>query len=243
MSWLFSQALVAEYSAATCSGGAPSAPLSVMPTQHKFWRNDRTIEPSRLSLFGLTCAVLTESHGEALLTSFLADSRVRTYPLLVKVPASKESGQAFGRKWYGSFAKYNPDMSLWKTAQGSLLAGSEEFSEIWPAWGFIHNGDAYQRESLAPRMREKESGLWPTLTASDSWAAPKSRFKGSSTYRRNLSEAVRSHCQDGQLNPGWAEWLMGWPIGWTELKPLGMDKFREWRRQHSPCLVKSEVAA
>ena len=82
MSWLFSQALVAEFSAATCSGGAPSAPLSVMPTQHKFWRNDKTMEPSQLSRFGLTCAVLTEDHGAALLTWFLADSRVRTYQLL-----------------------------------------------------------------------------------------------------------------------------------------------------------------
>jgi hypothetical protein len=29
----------------------------------------------------------------------------------------------------------------------------------------------------------------------------------------------------GQLNPAWAEWLMGWPVRWTELKPLEMDKF------------------
>jgi hypothetical protein len=29
----------------------------------------------------------------------------------------------------------------------------------------------------------------------------------------------------GQLNPPWVEWLMGWPIGWTDLKPLGTDKF------------------
>ena len=28
----------------------------------------------------------------------------------------------------------------------------------------------------------------------------------------------------GQLNPAWAEWLMGWPMRWTELKPLEMDK-------------------
>ena len=24
----------------------------------------------------------------------------------------------------------------------------------------------------------------------------------------------------GTLNPGWIEWLMGWPIGWTSLEPL-----------------------
>lgn len=28
----------------------------------------------------------------------------------------------------------------------------------------------------------------------------------------------------GKLNPTWVEWLMGWPLGWTDLKPLVMDK-------------------
>jgi hypothetical protein len=28
----------------------------------------------------------------------------------------------------------------------------------------------------------------------------------------------------GHLNPMWVEWLMGWPLGWTDLKPLAMDK-------------------
>jgi hypothetical protein len=28
----------------------------------------------------------------------------------------------------------------------------------------------------------------------------------------------------GKLNPMWVEWLMGWPLGWTDLKPLEMDK-------------------
>lgn len=37
----------------------------------------------------------------------------------------------------------------------------------------------------------------------------------------------------GQLNPTWAGWLMGWPLGWTSLKPLAMDKFRQWRQLHS----------
>ena len=36
----------------------------------------------------------------------------------------------------------------------------------------------------------------------------------------------------GQLNPTWVEWLMGWPLGWTDLKPLAMGRFREWLQQH-----------
>mgnify|MGYP003123096007 CR=1 FL=1 len=30
----------------------------------------------------------------------------------------------------------------------------------------------------------------------------------------------------------WVEWLMGWPLEWTDLKPLGTDRFRMW--PHSP---------
>ena len=35
------------------------------------------------------------------------------------------------------------------------------------------------------------------------------------------------------LNPSWVEWLMGWPIGWTDLKPLVTDRFRNVQQWHS----------
>lgn len=78
MSWLFSQALVEEYSEGTCLAGEPCAQLNVMPTPHKFWRNDKTMEFSSLSQFGLTLRVLTDEDGEELLMSFLAAFPVRT---------------------------------------------------------------------------------------------------------------------------------------------------------------------
>ena len=36
----------------------------------------------------------------------------------------------------------------------------------------------------------------------------------------------------GQLNPEWVEWLMGWPIGWTDLKPLETGKYPQSLRKH-----------
>jgi hypothetical protein len=36
----------------------------------------------------------------------------------------------------------------------------------------------------------------------------------------------------GSLNPPWVEWLMGWPIGWSDLRPLEMDKFQQWLGSH-----------
>jgi len=43
------------------------------------------------------------------------------------------------------------------------------------------------------------------------------------------------------LNPDWVEWLMGWPIGWTDSKRLGMVKFRQWWRMHLKLYMKGLV--
>ena len=37
---------------------------------------------------------------------------------------------------------------------------------------------------------------------------------------------------NGQLNPTWVEWLMGWPLGWTDLKPLATARFQQWQHLH-----------
>ena len=36
----------------------------------------------------------------------------------------------------------------------------------------------------------------------------------------------------GKLNPTWVEWLMGWPLEWTDLKPLETDKSHCVQQQH-----------
>tara|TARA_R100000808_G_C2113581_1_gene126927 strand:- start:348 stop:764 length:417 start_codon:yes stop_codon:yes gene_type:complete len=36
----------------------------------------------------------------------------------------------------------------------------------------------------------------------------------------------------GSLNPTWVEWLMGWPIGWTDSRPLATDRFPQWLLSH-----------
>jgi DNA (cytosine-5)-methyltransferase 1 len=54
--------------------------------------------------------------------------------------------------------------------------------------------------------------------------------KANMTYGAKLSDAVlfeekkKKMLDGGKLNPNWTEWLMGWPIGWTDLNPLEMDK-------------------
>ena len=69
----------------------------------------------------------------------------------------------------------------------------------------------------------------PTSTARDyrSPGLPEKRQARMDARAQPLTEVV-----GGQLNPDWVEWLMGWPIGWTDLEPLETGRFREWRRWH-----------
>jgi hypothetical protein len=70
--------------------------------------------------------------------------------------------------------------------------------------------------------------LLPTLTKNDA-----SNNAGPGQYRRN--SLPLNAVAGGPLNPAWAEWLMGWPIGWTDCGPLAMGRFRQWRRSHGKC--------
>ncbi|YCA14055.1 hypothetical protein M1D97_10490 [Kushneria sp. AK178] len=273
MSWLFSQALEAAFSAGTCSDGEPCAQLNVMPTAHPFWHRDKTMEPYRFSRSGLTSRLLTDAHGEELLTWFQADFLARTSAPQDPATDSRGSDRDSGHTWRGSFARYDHDACSWKTAQCSLLEDSDEYSETWPRWGSMRAGVAYPLPTQALPISETDSGLWPTptvcgnynkpgkgksgtglATAVTKWPTPTaSACKGSSPgalkrkdgRRRDndrLDHAVMSR-EGGQLNPEWVEWLMGWPIGWTALKPLEMDRFREWQQQHSTASDEHEIAA
>ena len=70
---------------------------------------------------------------------------------------------------------------------------------------------------------------WPTPTANeDACGKPTGKMQ---KMLGNHPE-VRQDPAGGTLNPTWVEWLMGWPLEWTDLKPLGMDKYRKWLEQH-----------
>ena len=82
--------------------------------------------------------------------------------------------------------------------------------------------------SKPANLRDQVSNMhrWGTPKAQDSRHALRDRGKG------NLGEQVSGLHNGGKLNPLWTEWLMGWWIGWTDLKPLEMDKFHCVQQQH-----------
>lgn len=97
-----------------------------------------------------------------------------------------------------------------------------------PKWGMTRSGIVYQRRNAARRIVATGSGSWPTPVASmakGSSPASLIRKSGRDRSRDRLDHAVMA-LHGGPLNPEWVEWLMGWPIGWTDLRPLGMGRFR-----------------
>jgi hypothetical protein len=68
---------------------------------------------------------------------------------------------------------------------------------------------------------------WPTPRAADHKGATSADAMSKAAARGfnpNLPELTAAISGGGSLNPTWVEWLMGWPLGWTDLKPLAMDK-------------------
>jgi len=238
MSWLFSQVLVEEFSAACCLDGGPCVQLSVMPTPHRFSRNDRMMGCYRLSRFGLTCAVLTPRHGEALLTWYRAVSRARTLRSAAMAQELKEANPAYGNTWSESSAWFDLRSCGWKTHPCSLSEVLPWSSVILPKWGMTRSGDVFQRLNAERRIVVSGSGSWPTPVASMAkGSSPGSLIRkcGRDRSRDRLDHALMA-AHGGHPNPEWVEWLMGWPIGWTDLKPLAMDRFQQWWMLHSdPC--------
>jgi hypothetical protein len=180
MSFIYSRALVEASLQASCSGVDAFAPLSVIPTPKPSLLPGRTTEHLRLSRFGMTFELLTDDHGAELLTLWLEDFHAKTSALPAEATVSMASAPACGPKWRGSFARYSQAESKWKTAQCSLLADSDEFSETWPRWGSMRNGESFLRPTWTPPIFESESGslpIYPTPCAVDTgsffiWPTP-----------------------------------------------------------------------
>lgn len=88
------------------------------------------------------------------------------------------------------------------------------------------------RSALALDSRKKDGdwkkkigALLPTPTAQDA-----KNNAGQAQYKRNTWPL--NVIAGGSLNPTWIAWLMGWPHGWTDCAPLGMDKYQRWLRLH-----------
>lgn len=246
MSWHFSRVMVEEFLALNCSGTDASAQSSKINTPDLYCCSDKTTGCCRRSLSGMTLQRSTVQFGEDVLTSYLEAFPVKTSALQARAQASMAQNLRSGWIWRESSMKYDRRSHSWKTRRSSLFEDWTECSLTLPRSGTLRNGELWERYRLEPLTIGKGFGssqpmnitatsesaqgldagarkIWPTLRASD-WR----RGASPADIRRGCLPAVAG----GRLNPAWTEWLMGFPLGWTELKVLEMPKFLSWQLTH-----------
>lgn len=139
---------------------------------------------------------------------------------------STENKADFGGNTLVWLAKFDRNSSSWKIPPDLFNVDSVEFSGTWPRSGMTRNGLCFQLAEWVPHTHGSACSLWHTPTWTDSKpAGPKEaemmrrHIAGESvpdTYKRLRSQLA---AREGALlpaNPTWLEWLMGFPIGWTE---------------------------
>ena len=237
MSWLYSQVLVEEYLGENFSDGEQSVPSSGKNTQQAYCAPDKMTDFSPLSQFGMTFKPLTEDRGKELLTLYLEAFHAKTSVQPEKEQELKENDQECGEKWHGSLGKYDQDTSLWKTHQCSLLGDLEEFSETWPRWGLMRNGEFWEVKSLAHHIQGTEFGLsHPTPLKTDHFKFL--RFRKESVLKSTFGMHRNSIAYWMTANHGkipsveWIYWVMGWPSGWANLNALETGKYQSWLQRH-----------
>lgn len=150
-----------------------------------------------------------------------------------KLPSySLKTSQTLGQKELNEFAKSWPKegmivdgvcypLEMWergtKGKDGSYWATPTTMDHLPPRSKKAmerHFATHRKGRTKPPTLREQMiPELWPTPAARDY------KDKASPSERNRNTPTLATHA-GGQLNPTWVEWLMGYQIGWTELKPL-----------------------
>ena len=107
--------------------------------------------------------------------------------------------------------------------------------DLWPTP--VHSE---ARQGLQIRRDGKKGTQQSLTTAVMTWPTPRTAGMcgGSGSWdllnkNTTVEEArLMGAGNGGQLNPNWVEWLMGWPLGWTDLKPLATGKSHCVQQQH-----------
>jgi hypothetical protein len=131
------------------------------------------------------------------------------------------------------------------TAKGKRQVGLENVARQWPTPRTSDQNGPGQHGEGGPDLRT-EADMWGTPTARDHKDGFNPSIKEPTNYRLGL-QAPRTpmpgqkfYASKRALNPRFVEWLMGFPIGWTDLQPLATLSFQQWRQQHGDNLERRQ---
>jgi len=151
----------------------------------------------------------------------------------------KKTRDTCGHGCEKQLAIYDPTTQSWKMSEVTSALVEPPLWETLPPSGMTVDGIAYQLPPSAPRSSAigyslslghngpNSHGLWPTATTQDHATrysqggmplgmAVRLYWTPTATANYAAPSMVQRGGHAGYLNPTWVEWLMGFPIGWTD---------------------------
>ena len=130
------------------------------------------------------------------------------------------------RMWPTPTVKGNYNKKGLSAKSGDGLATAVNKARMWPtpmARDYKDTGQNTNYEALAKKGKLAGAVMWPTPMAHEARLGYQDRSRGKKGTQESLTTKVINNLGgrqevSGQLNPEWVEWLMGFPIGWTESK-------------------------
>ena len=251
MSWHYLPELAAEYSAGICLDGDVSVQSNTTSMQETFCSQDSKTDACQDSQFGTMCEPLMENHGEAWLTLYREAFRVKTSRQPEKEPELKEQEADYGKKWHELSVKYDRNTHSWKTHRCLFDEDLPQCLVTLPKWGMMQSGVLFRLRTAEHPTSDNDSGVWLGTPTAEMIVRSKRFRSGHPTPAEFVKFATPTVCGNynrkgasstsgdglatqvgGRLNPTWVEWLMSWPLGWTDCDASVTAKFRSWQLQH-----------
>jgi len=185
-------------------------------------------DPDTLSWKTVQCSLLEE--WEQSLETWSRWGSMRSgecfrQPMLAQIIYEKESG--FSERTPNNLDFFHTPNTTGMDGGSNSRRALKKRMEMWPT----PTVDCVEGGEQSSRVEKNDSGGYLIRKLN----------KPDMTYGAKLSDAVlfeekkNREVDGGKLNPDWTEWLMGWPIGWTGLRPLEMVKSPSLRQLLSPC--------
>jgi len=233
MSWHYLAEQGEGYWEGSSLDGAPSALSSLIPTLGGSCFQGKEMAPLTDSPSGTMPGHSTEPPGGVPLISSQQDGPAPTLAQRDRARALGESSLGSGLRWPDLSLRFDPDMLSWRIHPCLLGEGLIVSSPTLPRFGTMQSGLLSEHLSLGHRIRESAFGssahhreIYTTPTAHNA----KETNAPSESERRTPTLAAQI---GGKINPQLTEWLMGWPINWTDCDALEMGKFQQWLDMHS----------
>lgn len=240
MSYTYLQGQEVEYSEEYCWDTDPCALLSMTNMQEKCCLQGKQMEPYQGFQYGMTSQHLTEPHGEEKLMSSVGDSHAKTLAVQEKGQALKVKEVGYGKKWHELYMRYDQTTFSLKTHLCLWEEDLQPSSVTLPKWGMMQDGVFLERTTLEGIIFANVAGFWPTPLKEEGPGGKHKKLtdalaiaEGYKPKYYKMDGMEERKVFTGKVNPMWAEWLMGWPMGWTDdLHELEMGRFQSWLLLH-----------